>query len=87
VNELISFTSALQRPGAASFFSDWALTARDLGELVDQMTQKGLQFAAVAPGDEGYYTALHRALGTYASGLALEDLRELRTRFFAIDKR
>jgi len=85
VNELISSTSALQRPGAASFFSDWTLTARDVGELVDQMTQKGLQFAAVAPGDEGYYTALHRALVTYASGLPLEDLRELRTRFYAID--
>jgi hypothetical protein len=84
VNELISSTRALQGPSAASFFSDWALTARSVDELVDQMTQKGLQFGPVAPGNEAYYTALHRAFVNYASGLPLESLRELRAQFYSI---
>ncbi|MBY0527150.1 MAG: hypothetical protein K2R98_27390 [Gemmataceae bacterium] len=85
VNQLIDSTRSLQRPGAASFFSDWTLTARDVGELVDQMTKKGLQFAPVTLGDEARYTTLHRALGNYASGLPMESLRELRAQFYSID--
>jgi hypothetical protein len=85
VNQLISSTRALQDPSAAKYFSDWALTARSVGELVDQMTQKGLLFAPVTLGDETHYTFLQRALATYASGLPLESLRELRARFYALD--
>jgi hypothetical protein len=85
VNQLISSTRALRDPGAARFFSDWVLTAGSVGELVDQMKQKGLEFAAATLGYEPHYTALHRALVTYASGLPLESLRELRAQFYSGD--
>lgn len=85
VNQLIDSTRSLQRPGAASFFSDWTLTARDMGELIDQMTKKGLQFGRAALGDEAYYTALHRAFTAYAADMSFENLRELRAQFYSID--
>jgi hypothetical protein len=85
VNQLISSTRALQDPGASRFFSDWTLTARSVGELVDQMTRKGLLFAAATLGDEAHYTSLHRALVTYASGLPMESLRELRAQFYTVN--
>jgi hypothetical protein len=85
VNQLISSTRALRDPGAASFFNDWILTARGVGELVDQMTQKRLQFAAATVGDEAHYTSLHRALVTYASDLPLENLRDLRAQFYSVN--
>jgi hypothetical protein len=85
VNQLISSTRALQDPSATRFFSDWVLTARSVGELVDQMTQKGLQFAPATLGNEAHYTSLHRALVTYASDLPLESLRELRGQFFSVN--
>src|SRR5262249_37447769 len=84
VNQLISSTGALQDPGAARYFSDWTLTARSVGELVDQMTQNGLRFAPVTLGDEKHYTSLHEALVTYASGLPRESLRELRAQFYTV---
>jgi hypothetical protein len=87
INQLIDSTRALRDPGAVSFFSDWTLTARDVGELIAQMTQKGLQFAPAAVGDEAHYTSLHRSLVSYGAGLPMVSLRELRTQFYAIDKR
>jgi len=84
VNQLISSTSSLKAPGAANFFSNWVLTAQSVGELVEQMTKKGLRFAPAAVGDEAHYTALHRALVAYASALPLESLRELRAQFYSI---
>jgi hypothetical protein len=84
VNQLISSTSSLKAPGAANFFNDWLLTARSAGELVEQMTKKGLRFAPAPVGDEAHYTALHRALVAYASALPLESLRELRAQFYSI---
>lgn len=83
VNQLIDSTRSLQRPGAANFFNDWTLKAESVGELVDQMTKQGLTFAPVAQGNESYYTALHRALTAYSSGLPMESLRELRTQFYS----
>jgi hypothetical protein len=85
VNELISATKALRSPAATRFFSDWVLTARSVGELVDQMTQRGLHFAAATHGEESHYTILHRALVTYASDLPRQSLRELRAQFYAVD--
>jgi hypothetical protein len=85
INQLISSTRALQDPNAARYFNDWTLTARDVGKLVDQMTQKGVQFAAATLGDEAQYTSLHRALVTYSSGLPMESLRELRAAFYSVN--
>jgi hypothetical protein len=80
VNQLRDSGRALQSPAA----STWSLTAQSVAELIDQMTQQGLSFAPVTLGDEAYYTALHRALATYASAMPLESLRDLRQQFYAI---
>lgn len=85
VNQLSDSVGALQSPGAAKFMGAWVLSARDVGELLDQMTEKGLRFAPATLGDEAHYTALHRALVTYASALPLRHLRELRAQFYAAD--
>jgi hypothetical protein len=62
-----------------------SLTADTVGALVDQLTQKGLRFAPATLGDESYYTALHRALATYASAMPMASLRDLRQQFYSID--
>jgi hypothetical protein len=85
VNQLRDSARALQDPMAANFFSAWTLTAQNVGELVDQMTQKGLRFGPAPLGTETHYTALQRALVAYAAGLPRESLRELRARFYSID--
>jgi hypothetical protein len=38
---------------------------KDVAELARYMIQQGLRFASAAPGDEGAYVALHRALAAY----------------------
>jgi len=86
VNQLRDSMRALQSPSAANYFNAWTLTARTAGELVEQMTQKGLQFAPVGVGNEAYYTALHEALATYTSGLPWESLHDLRARFFSVNQ-
>ena len=57
VNQLRDSARALQSPAAANFFSAWTLTARDVGELIEQMTQKGLALRARHAGQRG---PLHR---------------------------
>jgi hypothetical protein len=84
VNQLRDAVRALQDPAAAKFFGSWTLTAQDVGELVDQLTQKGLRFAPATLGNEAHYTALHRLMATYAAGLPRESLQELRAQFYAI---
>jgi hypothetical protein len=84
VNQLNDSVRALQSPNVANFFSAWTLTATNVGELIHQMTQKGLRFAPVTLGNEAYYTALQRAMATYAAGLPWESLRDLRTQFYSI---
>jgi hypothetical protein len=85
VNQLSDAVRALQSPSVADFFSTWKLTATNVGELIDQMTQKGLRFAPVTLGNEASYTALQRAMATYASALPWESLKDLRTQFYSIN--
>ncbi|MBL8797377.1 MAG: hypothetical protein JNM56_25975 [Planctomycetia bacterium] len=86
VNQLRDSMRALQSPSAANYFDAWTLTARSVGELIEQMTQKGLQFAPAVIGNEAYYTALHDALATYTSGLPWESLQDIRARFFSVNQ-
>jgi hypothetical protein len=85
VNQLRDSASTLREPAAAGPFSGWTLTAQTVGELVDQLTQKGLRFAPATIGDEAFYTSLHRSIVAYASGLPRESLMDLRARFYSID--
>lgn len=85
VNQLNDSVRALQSPNVANFFNAWTLTAQSVGEMIDQMTQKGLRFAPATLGNEAYYTALQRAMATYAAGLPWESLRDLRTQFYSIN--
>jgi hypothetical protein len=83
VNQLRDSATALRDPAAVHFFTSWAVTAQTVGELVDQITQKGLRFAPATVGDEAFYTSLHRSFVTYASGLPRESLSALRARFYS----
>jgi hypothetical protein len=57
---------ALCQPDVGNHFTGkYALKAGTVAELVQQMVDKGLQFAPALPGDESAYSALHQALATY----------------------
>jgi hypothetical protein len=66
-NSLESSVNALERPGAREQLSGAvALKARNVQELVDFMTEKGLLFAPANPGDENAYRSIHDACVRYA---------------------
>jgi hypothetical protein len=57
---------ALGQPDVGNYFTGkYALKAETVAQLVQQMVDKGLQFAPALPGDESAYSALHQALATY----------------------
>src|SRR5262245_7515262 len=70
LNQLQDSLRVLKEPNVANYFSG-AIAARGntVAELVDNMTKDGLKFAPVTLGNEQYYTALHRSMVTYDSGL------------------
>jgi hypothetical protein len=63
----------LMQPDAANYLTGkYAAKGKTVGELVKYMTDNGLQFAPMTPGNETAYTALHRALATYDSQLGTQ---------------
>jgi hypothetical protein len=71
INELQDAAKMLDDPNAANFFGGkWTPKGNTVGELIQQMTQEGLRFAAAASGDEAAYVALHRAMLNYDAGLS-----------------
>ena len=60
--------ASLKNPGAYRLLGE-RIQAGTVGDLVDQMTARGLRIGAAAPGDESYYTALYDAMATYERGL------------------
>jgi len=61
---------ALAQPGAARLLDGTgAAKGTAVHEFVEDMAQKGLRFAAAAPGDERYYALLYQAMYAYANGL------------------
>jgi hypothetical protein len=70
INELRDAIGQLSSPSAANYLNG-SLQPRGstVGELVDQMTQKGMKFAPATPGSENYYSALYQALIAYVAGL------------------
>ena len=66
-NSLESSVNALERPDARKQISGvYAARGRNVQELVDYMTEKGLKFAPAAPGDENSYQVIHDAFTRYA---------------------
>jgi hypothetical protein len=67
LRELRESLKVLQDPNVANYFnSKWKARGATVAELVQNMSSQGLRFAPAASGDEAAYTALHRALVTYA---------------------
>jgi hypothetical protein len=66
LNSLNDAIKALEHPDASNFFTGkYLLKGKTVPELVNFMTEHGLQFAAAVPGDEAAYLAIHQALTTY----------------------
>jgi hypothetical protein len=66
LSNLDDAVSALRQRDVGNYFTGkFALKAKTVPELVDQMTKQGLQFAPAVPGDEPSYVALHQALANY----------------------
>jgi hypothetical protein len=67
LRELRGSLRVLQDPNASNYLSGkWRAQGATVADLVHNMSSQGLQFAPAASGDEPSYTALHRALVTYA---------------------
>jgi hypothetical protein len=66
LRQLQSSFKLFAHPGAAKFF-DGTITAKGktVGELVDNMSRKGLTFSRAAPGDERAYAVIQQSLATY----------------------
>jgi hypothetical protein len=57
---------ALGRPDAGDYFTHkYTAQGKDVAELVESLTARGLRFAPATPGDELAYLAVHRALAAY----------------------
>jgi hypothetical protein len=71
LNQLQDTLKGLQGPNGASLLAGRsAVQAGTVGDLVEQMGQKGLRFGPAAAGYESAYNGLHQALLAYDSGLA-----------------
>jgi hypothetical protein len=61
----------LKQDDVARFFKPaWTPQGPTVADLVRQMTQQGLRFAAATSGGESYYTVLYRSLVDYDIGMA-----------------
>ncbi|HLW66813.1 MAG TPA: hypothetical protein VKS79_15980 [Gemmataceae bacterium] len=66
LNQLQAGVTALREPDVKSFLTgQYQIKAKTIPELVQWMTEKGLQFAPVLPGDEAAYATLRGRLAAY----------------------
>jgi hypothetical protein len=66
---------ALGQPDVASHFNGtYALRAKSVPELVEQMNQNGLEFARAVSGDEAMYVQIHQALAASASAVVSQQV-------------
>ena len=66
LNNLDSSITILKQKDVGSYFNGkYELKAKSVGELVKNMTEKGLTFASATPGDESAYNALYQAMANY----------------------
>jgi hypothetical protein len=70
LNQLQDAVTAMKNPKAVNYFNgEWAPKGKNVAELVNNMKQRGLRFAAAAPGGEPAYRALHRAMTAYDANM------------------
>ena len=63
--------AALKDRNATNFISgNWKVNARTVAELVKQMADKGLLFAAATPGEESSYLSLYHSLAAFDAKMA-----------------
>jgi hypothetical protein len=75
LNSLGDAVRALRQPDVGNHFTGkYTLKAGTVGELVQFMADRGLQFAPAVPGDEAAYLALHHALAGYGRVVARQAL-------------
>jgi hypothetical protein len=66
LNNLDSSIVILKQPDAGNYLNGkYDLKAKSVGDLVKNMTEKGLTFASAVPGDESAYNALYQAMANY----------------------
>jgi hypothetical protein len=71
LNELNDTFRTLQDPASAQYFDrSWLDEGSTVGELVDNMTKRGMRFAPATGTDRAAYTALHSALVEFHNGMA-----------------
>lgn len=58
----------LRQPSAGDYFTQKAPKGKNIADLVQHMSKKGLVFAPAVSGDEAAYLALQRALAAYDAG-------------------
>jgi hypothetical protein len=69
----------LRQPDAGDYFTQkYAAKGKNVAELVDYMTKKGLKFAPAVDGDEAAYSALHRALVNFDAGASAQLAAEVK---------
>jgi hypothetical protein len=70
LNLLEDAVRALQDPKAGNYFNqNWLAKGKNVAELVQYMSDKGLQFAPAVPGDADAYRALYHALQAFDAGM------------------
>jgi hypothetical protein len=70
ISELRDAIGQLSSPNAANYLNgSLQPKGATVGEIVDQMTQKGVKFAPATPGSENYYSTLYQAFLAYDAGL------------------
>jgi hypothetical protein len=71
VNELRDGIGQLSAPNAVNYVNGtWQAQGATIGELIQQMTGKGLRFAPATPGNESFYSALYQGFISYDAGLS-----------------
>jgi hypothetical protein len=60
---------ALEDPKAANYFTKWKAKGKNVAELVQNMSDAGLEFAPAAPGQENAYRSLYNALQAFDAGM------------------
>jgi hypothetical protein len=71
LRELESGVKMLENPNAPKYLSgQWSASGGTVGQLVSDMSSKGLRFAPATQADQPAYIALQRALAAYATSFA-----------------
>jgi len=70
LGNLDSSLVVLRQPNVSDYFNGkYTLKAKNVGELVSDMTNKGLTFAGAMPGDYSAYNSLYQAMANYDNAL------------------